>query len=109
MEYLLPILAKVAGVKVTTWAGLGIVGVVVSFLLKKYITASFLAVVGDTFEAGGFYFGKIVTGGLSHWRWTKPIWNNLVEPYVLVLVEQAARIFVGLSKGLQSDNPSTKE
>lgn len=95
--------------KAGAMAGLGVIGLIVSFLLKKFVTAEAMASVGAWFEKAGYYFGKVGTVGLSHWKWTKPIWNNLIEPYIVVLVEQVARFFMGFVKGLQSDNPSTKE
>lgn len=90
-------------------AGVGIIGLILNFLLKRFVTEGALAAVGDYLEKGGYYVGKVCTLGLSHWRYTKPVWNNVIEPYVVLFVEKLARIIIGLVKGLQSDNPSTKE
>ena len=98
-----------AGVDPITWAGLGIGGLLISLLMKKFVTKAFLADLGDWFEAGGYYLGKICTVGLSHWKYTKPLWNNIVEPYVVLIVKQLDRFVTGLTKGLLSDNPSAKE
>ena len=90
-------------------AGAGVIGLVLNFILKKFITERQLAAAGDWFESAGYYVGKICTAGLSHWTYTKPIWNNIVEPYVIAIVMQLNRVVTGIVKGLQSDNPSVKK
>ena len=103
------IFTKISGVDPLTYAGFGLVGLAINFALKKWMTADNLESVGDLFQKGGFYFGKICTLGLSHWKYTKPLWNNILEPYVILIVLQIDRLVSGIVEGLQSDNPSTKE
>ncbi len=93
-----------------TLLGIGSVGALVGVLLKKLVTQSDIDAWADGSEYVGFAVGRFVTLGLAAWKWTKPIWNAVVEPLVIVIVESTvARFIVGLVKGLRSDNPSTKD
>jgi len=49
--------------------------------------------------------GVGVTLGMAKWKFTKPIWNKVVEPYFIDLIDNV--IITGLSKfveGMRSDN-----
>ena len=52
-----------------------------------------------------FTAGKIMTLGLSQWKFTKGIWNKTIEPFFVDLVDNfiggAVRGFI---RGLRSDN-----
>jgi len=53
-----------------------------------------------------FYgLGVAITLGLSKWAWTAPLWNKLVEPFVIDLIDNiVGGAIEGLIKGLRSDN-----
>lgn len=87
--------------KATAYAGAGLATVVVAWLLKRmpndYIKAKF----------GAFMYGAGVacTLGLAKFRWTKGVWNSLVEPYVIDLIDNV--VVTGVSRfveGMRSDN-----
>ncbi len=95
--------------KGTFIAGAGVLGLVLNFILKKFVTQGRLDDLGSAIEDGGYYVGKWATLGLSHWPYTKPVWNNIIEPYVVMFVKTLNQFVTGIVKGLQSDNPSTKQ
>ncbi len=89
-------------------AGVGIAGLVLSFLIKKFVTQGALDEIGDGAEWLGHKVGVFVTLGLAKWKYTKKLWNSVLEPPLILIVEQLKRFFVGVIKGLRSDNPITK-
>lgn len=89
-------------------AGAGIAGAAISFLIKKFVTQGVLDEIGDAAEWAGHKVGVGVTLGLAKWKYTKKLWNNVLEPPLILVVEQLKRFFVGVIKGLRSDNPITK-
>jgi hypothetical protein len=96
-----------AYIKAHIWELLGFAGfgAMLSYILKKIIPDNWIITVSNAVEKFGFGIGVAVTLGLAKWRWTKGIWNNVIEPYVIVLLRV---VFLNLSKGiirgLQSDN-----
>ena len=110
MEYLMKFLPFILGI-----AGFSGVGAILNWVLKKYVTQKKFEVWGDKFEK--FMFNlfyrifKIVTLGLSAWKWTSKIWNPIIEPYVILLFKFVFKRGVngsvnGTVAGLESDNPS---
>ena len=98
---MLEMLAAKVGIKAATYAGAGIAGIGVAWALKKIPNATIKAKVGK-FMYG---LGVTVTLGLSKWKWTKGIWNKVVEPYCIDLVDNV--VVTGLDKfieGMRSDN-----
>ena len=94
------LLAKVTG-KAVVYAGGGIAVVVSTWLLKKMPNVTIKAKVGK-FMYG---LGVTVTLGLAKWKYTKSIWNKVVEPYCIDLVDNV--LVTGLAKfveGMRSDN-----
>ena len=94
-------LAAKVGIKAAAYAGAGVAGIGVAWALKKIPNATIKAKVGR-FMYG---LGVTVTLGLSKWKWTKGIWNKVVEPYFIDLVDNVA--VTGLGKfieGMRSDN-----
>lgn len=94
--------AKVTG-KAVAMAGGGIAVVVSTWLLKKLPNATIKAKVGLMM----YGLGVTVTLGLSKWKYTKSVWNKVVEPYFIDLVDNV--LVTGLAKfveGMRSDNVS---
>lgn len=51
-------------------------------------------------------FGITITLGLSKWKWTAPIWNKLIEPFLVDLIDNTIGSAIkGFIEGLRSDNP----
>ena len=98
---MLEMFASKVGIKAAAYAGAGVAGIGVAWALKKIPNATIKAKVGR-FMYG---LGVTVTLGLSKWKWTKGIWNKVVEPYFIDLVDNVA--VTGLGKcveGMRSDN-----
>ena len=98
---MLEMLAAKAGVKVAAYAGAGVVGVGLAWVLKKIPNKTIKAKVGRWM----FGLGVTVTLGLAKWKWTKGVWNKVVEPYCIDLIDNV--VVTGLGKfieGMRSDN-----
>ena len=92
--------AKVTG-KAVAMAGGGIAVVVSTWLLKRIPNATIKAKVGYWM----YGLGVTVTLGLAKWKYTKSIWNKVMEPYCIDLIDNV--VVTGLSKfieGMRSDN-----
>ena len=98
---MLEFLVAKLGSEVAIYAGMGVAGVVGAWVLKK--------IPNDTLKAK---FGVVMYGagvactlGLSKFKWTKSIWNKVVEPWVIDFIDN---VFVtGIQRfidGLRSDN-----
>jgi len=49
--------------------------------------------------------GRFITLGLNKWKYTKPIWQNIIEPWIVDLIRNTVQAAVdGLVEGLYSDN-----
>ena len=76
-------------------------GGIALYVLKKIPNKEICAWV----EGICFTAGKIMTLGLSQWKFTKGIWNKTIEPFFVDLVDNfiggAVRGFI---RGLRSDN-----
>ena len=87
--------------KAVAVAGGGVAVVVSTWALKKIPNATIKAKVGMWM----YGLGVGVTLGMAKWKFTKPIWNKVVEPYFIDLIDNV--IITGLSKfveGMRSDN-----
>ena len=94
----------------TTSAAIGIVGIVLNLFLKKFISTEALVKIGksicDFFEA----IGITITLGLSKLPYLNILWNNTIEPYVILILDVALKnMLTGIIKGMETDNKSTKE
>lgn len=50
--------------------------------------------------------GKGMTLGLSSWKWSKPFWNSVIEPWFIDIIENTVKAAVdGIIEGLRVDNP----
>ena len=94
--------AKVTG-KAVAMAGGGIACIVAGWAMKKIPNNKIKAKVGYWM----YGLGVTVTLGLSKWKYTKSVWNKVVEPYFIDLVDNV--LVTGLAKfveGMRSDNVS---
>ncbi len=75
---------------------------VVAWVLKKIPNDKIKIAVGAVM----FTLGTIITGFFGgKWKYTKPFWNKLIEPWVIDLLDNvAAHGITELIKGLRSDN-----
>ncbi len=57
------------------------------------------------FKAAGKGIGVTITLGAASWKWTKPIWNKTIEPFIIDLILYGGiAFFQGLILGMKSDN-----
>ncbi len=89
------------GVKAAAYAGAGIAGVVVAWGLKRIPNSTLKA------KFGVFMYGAGVacTLGLSKFKWTKGVWNKVIEPWVIDAIDNI--IGHGINKfveGMRSDD-----
>ena len=75
-------------------------GGIVLYMLKKVPNKEICAWV----ESICYTAGKVMTLGLSKWKFTKNIWNKTVEPYFIDLLDNFVGSAVrGFIKGLRVD------
>ena len=94
------IAAKLAGNAVAV-AGGGVAVVASTWILKRIPNHKIKAKVGYWMYGAGV----TVTLGMAKWKFTKPIWNKVIEPYFIDAVDNI--LVTGLSKfveGMRSDN-----
>lgn len=103
------ILIKVLEV-IATILGVAGIGGILGLLLKKFITKERVLKLKSNVEAFGQGIGQTITISLAKWKYTKGIWNKVIEPYVIVFLKVFIKGFLdGIIKGLLSDKPSYKE
>ena len=75
-------------------------GAIVLWVLKKVPNEQ----IASTVESLFYGLGKAMTLGLSSWSATKGLWNKVIEPWFVDLVDNTAGACVrGFIKGLRSD------
>ena len=77
-------------------------GSILGWLLKKIPIDAIKVKLGIVF----FGLGATLTLGLAKWSKTKKVWNSVLEPWVIVVLETL--IIHSLSefiRGMKSDNP----
>ena len=75
-------------------------GGIVLYVLKKVPNKEICAWV----ESLCYTAGKVMTLGLSKWKFTKNIWNKTVEPWFVDLIDNFIGSAVrGFIKGLRAD------
>ena len=88
---------------ITNNAGLlagGTGGGIALYILKKVPNKEICAWV----ERICYTMGKVMTLGLSKWKFTKNIWNKTVEPWFIDLIDNFIGSAVrGFIKGLRAD------
>ena len=86
--------------QVAVYSGAGAVGVGLAWVLKKIPNDTIKDKVGKVMYGAGV----ACTLGLSKWSATKNVWNKVVEPWIIDLLDNV--IVTGLKKfisGLRSD------
>ena len=97
MEFLI---GKLGG-EALAWAGGGIGGAVVLWLMKRIPNDRIKAKVASM----GYYLGVSLTLGLSKWSITRKFWNKTIEPYFVDLMDNCVSHFIKhFILGLRSDN-----
>ena len=94
------ITAKITGTAIA-YAGGGIAVIASGWVLKKIPNKTIKAKVGLWF----YRAGVTVTLGMAKWKYTKSIWNKVVEKYFIDLIDNV--LVTGLAKfieGMRSDN-----
>ena len=94
------IAAKLTG-KAVAVAGGGVAVLASTWILKRIPNATIKAKLGLMM----YGLGVTVTLGMAKWKFTKPIWNKVIEPYFIDVVDNV--LVTGLSKfveGMRSDN-----
>ena len=93
------IAAKLTG-EVIAVAGGGVAVVASTWVLKKIPNATIKAKVGVWM----YGLGVTLTLGMAKWKYTKKLWNKVIEPWFVDLVDNTAGACVrGFIKGLRSD------
>jgi len=81
---------------------------VLGLILGKLIPKEKWVGWGDKAESSGAWVGKIITDGAAQLPYIGKIWNKVLEPYLILLVNNVlVRFVLGIvgRKGLLSDNP----
>jgi len=85
----------------------GLIVVIVGYIMKKISNKwirKFRVPVQIFFRG----LGVVCTLGLSKWKWTAPIWNKTLEPFVVDLIDNIWYILegipAGIIEGFHSDN-----
>jgi len=118
-------LQTVGGFLITpTGAGIGLAALIVGFILKKIDNTVVKGWVVKPFHLLAVIVGKSAEGiGVvitvffgAKFKWTKGLWNKLIEPFVIDLLDNVVNGIIdgveeivdaardGLIKGLKSDN-----
>tara|TARA_Y100000310_G_scaffold158415_1_gene157818 strand:- start:3999 stop:4298 length:300 start_codon:yes stop_codon:yes gene_type:complete len=98
---MLATLTALATKKVAVYAGMGVAGGAVAFALKKVPNN----VLKAKFGMFMYRAGVVCTLGLAKWKWTKGVWNKVIEPWVVDAIDNI--VANGISefvRGLRSDN-----
>ena len=98
---MLATLTALATKKVAVYAGMGVAGGAVAFALKKVPNNVLKAKFGMFMYKAGI----VCTLGLAKWKFTKGIWNKVIEPWVVDAIDNI--VANGISefvRGLRSDN-----
>ena len=89
--------------------GTGVIGSVLGFILKKFITEELLETIGNVIRTFFHGLGVVSTLGLSKIPYLKGLWNLTIEPYVIILLDVVFLNMVhGFTDGLETDNKSLK-
>lgn len=87
--------------KVAAYAGMGLAGMVAAYVLKKIPNAQIKAKFGLLM----YGLGVTCTLGLAKWKFTKSVWNKVIEPWIVDAIDNIVghgiKEFV---RGLRSDN-----
>ena len=94
----------------TVAAAVGVIGMVLNIILKKFVTNKMLENLRSKISVFFKGLGIAVTLGLSKVKYVKSVWNSVIEPYVIILLRTIViSALDGFIMGLETDNPSTKD
>jgi len=89
---------------------IAVVGLILNFFLKKFITNENIEKWGAGIKAFFKGLGIACTLGLSKIPYIKNIWNSILEPYVVIGLRMAIlNMISGFIEGLETDNASLKD
>lgn len=94
-------LAHYLGVAGAHWAVGGLAAIILAWALKKIPNAMLRA----KFGALMYGLGVAVTLGLAKYKWTRSVWNKILEPWVIDAIDNI--VVKGISefvRGMRSDN-----
>ena len=94
-------LAAKLGSQAAAYAGAGVAGIGAAWALKRIPNNVLKA------KFGNFMYGAGVacTLGLSKFKWTKSVWNKVIEPWIVDAIDNiVAHGIVKFVEGLRSDN-----
>jgi len=87
--------------QVAVYVGGSIAAFIILWILKRIPNEKIKEKIGKFF----FGFGRVITLGLSKWKWSAPYWNKIIEPWFIDFVDnvfgEALKEFI---RGLRSDN-----
>lgn len=87
--------------KITILVGGSIAVFLAGWVLKKIPNARIKAAVGKFF----YGVGVTITLGLAKWKYTAPVWNKVIEPWVIDLIDNVVGEAVKqLINGMRVDN-----
>ena len=91
-------------------AGATLLGVLLNLILKKFVTDENIAKWGKAVEKVFFGIGTASTLGLTKIPYLKDAWNNIIEPYVIIVLRTIVmNMLSGFTRGLLTDKPSCKK
>lgn len=94
------IISKLGG-EALAWAGGGIGGAVVLWIMKKIPNDKIRRKVASM----GYYLGITISAGCSKWKYTRKFWQKTIEPYFVDLLDNCVSHFIKhFIMGLRSDN-----
>ena len=89
------------GIGAVKWTVGGICGVLVAWGLKRVPNAKIRAKTGLL----GYTAGVTMTLGLAKWKWSAAIWNKVLEPWVVDLLDNCiSHTLQEFIRGLRTDN-----
>jgi hypothetical protein len=88
-------------------AGVTLLGTLLNLILKKFVTPEIIDNWGKAVKKTFNALGITITLGLSKMPYIKDVWNSIIEPYVIIILDVIAMNAVsGLVQGLETDKPS---
>jgi hypothetical protein len=87
----------------------GVIGLILNFLLKKFVTEVNITKWGDAVKVFFKGLGIACTLGLSKIPYVKSVWNSILEPYIVIGLRMLIlNMVAGFIEGLETDNESFK-
>lgn len=84
----------------------GIIAVVLLYVFKKIPNDRIYMFVASFANN----LGTVVTLGLTKWKFSAPLWNAYIEPWIIDFIDNTVGAFVrGFIAGLRSDNVEAKD